>query len=154
MEYEGYSSLYYQIEAGAADRLLEEYFQCDGAVEVTTVEMPNEGVMLVRRYEREVVKNAWTSVTAEFLPANVPLKRLLDFLPAGKNYAFDEKRVDVYLRLHPCSEDREYVISALQRVGKVVYLPEGGDRYRGLTVHPVTGLIRSHPYDVLRERRR
>ncbi len=141
-DYPGYDALSARIRQGAPDRELRDYFLPDGAEEVTTVELPNKPVYLVRKYKVEVVKGDWVPVTALFLPDR-PLVELMPFLPHKGAYGVNDEETKWELSFYPGvpKTDWKLITDALRYVGKVMYRLDDQGGYLRFLVHPVDGAV-------------
>jgi len=138
----GYRKLRHDIE----DRLskpadVSGFFLPDGsAVEARLI---RDEWYLVRTYEDVVVfKNEWSGVTALFLP-RLDVRQLLDFLPTRSSYSFNTIDIKEELGFYDVpSTDQDLVMSALRRVGKIVYRKDARLPYQEFTIRLSKGTLK------------
>lgn len=130
-------------------KVFENYFLPDRSKRITVETLSDYSQVIVRHYEVEVVKNSWTPETALFLPADLALSQLMDFLPQKKVFGFDVDAVRVELSFRDVPEgDQQFIIDALYRIGMIPYRLEDqevkrskppGPRYRLFSVSVMDG---------------
>ena len=144
--YPDYRALRHEIDSGAPTAVLEAYFLPDNAYQVTTVELLNRPILLVRKYKCEVVGKEWTPLTALFLP-DKPVSQLIKFLPRKNSYGFDDADVEWELDYYGVQpNDWKYITKALHRVGMVMYRNATDSTYSCFMIHLEDGSVitRSH----------
>jgi len=145
-DYPDYIKLRRQIDQGAPTAVLREYFLPDQAAEVATVELPNQPVLLVRKYTREVMGTEWTPLTALFLPDRAMAEQMR-FLPRRMAYGFEDEDVEFELEYYGVRQaDRKFILDALHRTGMVMYPEPGGAAYRCFIIHLLDGSLTSRLY--------
>ena len=145
-KYPEFIALRRKIDSGAPKSVLEAYFLPDGADEITTVELPNQPILIVRKYECEVIGTDWTPLTALFLPDR-PLSELMRHLPRTVAYGFNNEDVDWELDYFEVpSADRKLMVDALHRVGMVMYRIPDSATYRRFQINLTEGSLTAAIY--------
>ncbi|MCP4250612.1 MAG: hypothetical protein GY778_26515 [bacterium] len=140
-KYPEYVALRRKIDSGAPNSVLEAFFQPDGADDMTTVVLPNQPILIVRKYEREVIGKDWTPLTAVFLP-DLPMSDLMRHLPRSPAYGFSDDDVKWELEYYGVpATDRKFIIDALHRVGLVMYPNPGRTTYRRFRINLMDGSL-------------
>ena len=145
-KYPDYVAFRRKIDAGGGPAVLDAYFLPDGAQEVTTVELPNRPILLLRKYDCEVIGKDWSPLVALFLPDR-PLADVIRFLPRKQSYGFEDADVEWELDYYGVRQsDRKYIIDALHRVGMVMYRGRDGSTYRCFAIHMLDGSVTAREY--------
>jgi len=144
MDEPGFPELRRRIESGDYQpAVLDSFFAMDGSI-ATRVEQRADSLYLVRVFEQKVPARGWKQVTALFL-ASRPISSLVEKLPDREQYGFDDEIARGELEFYKVPpEDHDAIITALKRIGRVVYAPEDSADHRVFRVDLEDGMLTSY----------
>lgn len=146
----GYTELREAIEdptdKNPADEKLARYFIPHGQKSVSLGTLSDQSRIIVMHYNVDVDQKSWTPCTALFLPAETPLSDLMNYLPKGAAFGFDEDTVRGELSIKKVpGEEQKFIVDALHQVGMIPYRKDARSPYQLFFIRLVEGTVSSRP---------
>ena len=127
-----------QNKTERADSTVNDYFMPDSACAVKAI--PADQIILAREYHVTVRSHGWTVLTSLFVPDLSDMREIASYVPRQVNYGFDEVDIRDELEHYKVrTEDHDYIVDILHRIGMIAYWQETDGRYRLLRIDPENG---------------